>query len=698
MGYRAGQSFRTASVLLNPMSHHEQAARQIEALRRQIRQYDYEYYVLDQPSVPDSEYDRLFRELQALEQAHPELVTSDSPTQRVGGAPLPELAAVRHRVPMLSIETETDISPEGARAFDARVRKKLGLNDDDPPVEYVAELKFDGLAISLRYEHGLLVQAATRGDGEVGEDVTQNIRTIRQIPLRLEGEAPEILEVRGEVYMSRPDFERYNEKQRAQGKPTLVNPRNGAAGAVRQLDSRVTAQRMLSFFAYGLGETRGWDNMPERHSELLDRLQRFGFPVCAERIVGVGPEPLVQFHQAIGAKRDSLPYDIDGVVYKVNLLSLQRELGFRSREPNWAVAHKFPAQEALTELLAIDVQVGRTGAITPVARLKPVFVGGVTVTNATLHNQDEIDRKDVRVGDTVTVRRAGDVIPEVVGVVKDRRPPHAKPYHLLEAIGHRCPVCGSHVIRLEGESVARCSGGLFCTAQRKQAILHFASRRAMDIEGLGEKLVDQLVDGGLVHTLADIYRLDVPTLAGLERMAEKSAQNIIDALAKSRKTTLSRFIYALGIRNVGEATARDLARHFGSLQKLMDADAEMLQQVPDVGPVVADSIVQFFGEAHNREVIDALIAAGVHWEESQEGSADGVLRGKTLVLTGTLPSMSRDEAKALIEAAGGKVAGSVSRKTDYVVAGSEAGSKLTKAHELGVTVIDEAALLELLSD
>ena len=679
------------------MQSPEQAAQQIAALRKLIRQYDHEYYVLDMPSVPDSEYDRLFRELQALEQAHPELVTSDSPTQRVGGAPLPELETVRHRVPMLSIETETDITPEGARAFDARTRKKLGLSDNDPPVEYAAELKFDGLAISLRYENGLLVQAATRGDGEVGEDVTQNIRTIRQIPLRLHGPAPEVLEVRGEVYMSRPDFERYNARQRAQGKPTLVNPRNGAAGAVRQLDSRLAAQRLLSFFTYGLGETKGWE-VPARHSELLDALQCFGFPVCAERIVGLGPEPLVQFHQNVAAKRDSLPYDIDGVVYKVNLLALQRELGFRSREPHWAVAHKFPAQEALTELLAIDVQVGRTGAITPVARLKPVFVGGVTVTNATLHNQDEIDRKDVRVGDTVSVRRAGDVIPEVVGVVKDRRPLASVPYNLLEAIGNRCPVCGSHVIRQEDESVARCTGGLFCSAQRKQAILHFASRRAMDIEGLGEKLVDQLVDAELVHTLADIYKLDSQTLASLERMAEKSAQNIIEALQKSKKTTLARFIYALGIRNVGEATAKDLAKYFGGLQGLLEADAEKLQQVPDVGPIVADSIVQFLGEAHNREVINALIAAGIHWEEGAGTPADGVFNGKTLVLTGTLPNMSRDEAKALMEEAGGKVAGSVSRKTDYVVAGAEAGSKLEKARELGVTIIDEAALVELLSN
>jgi DNA ligase (NAD+) len=677
------------------MQYPEQAAQQIALLRKQILQYDYEYYVLDAPTVPDSEYDKLFRDLQALERAYPELVDGDSPTQRVGGAPLPELIPVRHRVPMLSIETETDITANGARAFDIRTRKKLGLSETDPAIEYAAELKFDGLAISLRYERGLLVQAATRGDGEVGEDVTQNIRTIRQIPLRLEGVAPAVLEVRGEVYMSRPDFERYNARQRDLGKQTLVNPRNGAAGAVRQLDSRLTAQRLLSCFVYGLGEVQGWD-VPATHSEVLNALQRFGFPVCAERVVGLGPEPLIQFYQSIAAKRDSLPYDIDGVVYKVNRLSLQRELGFRTREPNWAVAHKFPAQEALTEVLAIDVQVGRTGAITPVARLKPVFVGGVTVTNATLHNQDEIDRKDVRVGDTVTVRRAGDVIPEVVAVVKERRPEFSIAYNLLSAINHQCPVCGSHVVRLEDESAARCTGGLFCSAQRKQAILHFASRRAMDIEGLGEKLVDQLVDAELVHTLADIYKLDVETLANLERMAEKSAKNIIAALQSSKKTTLTRFIYALGIRNVGEATAKDLARHFGSLQALLDVDTEKLQQVPDIGPIVADSIVQFLAESHNRDVINALIEAGIHWEESLGTNTNGIFSGKTLVLTGTLPSMSRDEAKALIEEAGGKVAGSVSKKTDYVVAGAEAGSKLEKAESLGVKILDEAGLMALL--
>lgn len=678
------------------MQDTEHAAQRIAALRKQIGQYDHEYYVLDAPTVPDSEYDKLFKELQALEQVHPELIDKDSPTQRVGGTPLAELIPVRHRLPMLSIETETDITPNGARAFDARTRKKLGLNDSDPAIEYEAELKFDGLAISLRYENGLLVQAATRGDGEVGEDVTQNIRTIRQIPLRLSGTAPEVLEVRGEVYMSRPDFERYNEKQRELGKPTLVNPRNGAAGAVRQLDSRLTAQRLLSCFVYGLGETQGWD-VPATHSAVLDALQRFGFPVCAERTVGLGPEPLIQFHQSIAAKRDTLPYDIDGVVYKVNKLALQRELGFRNREPHWVVAHKFPAQEALTQVVAIDVQVGRTGTITPVARLNPVFVGGVTVTNATLHNQDEIDRKDVRVGDTVIVRRAGDVIPEVVSVVKERRPEHSVAYNLLEAINHQCPVCNSHVVRLEDEAAARCTGGLFCAAQRKQAILHFASRRAMDIEGLGEKLVDQLVDAELVHKLSDIYKLDSGTLANLERMADKSAQNIIKALEESKKTTLARFIYSLGIRNVGEATAKDLAKYFGNLSSLLEANKEKLQQAPDVGPIVADSIVQFFSETHNREVTQALIEAGIHWEDGAGANTNGALSGKTFVLTGTLPHMSRDEAKALIEDAGGKVTGSVSKKTDYVVAGAEAGSKLEKALELGVKVIDQAGLEALLA-
>jgi DNA ligase (NAD+) len=682
------------------MTVSEQTAQRVRQLREEILHHDYQYYVLDAPEIPDSEYDRLFRELQALEAQHPELLTPESPTQRVGGMPVSELAPVQHRMPMLSIETETDITPSGARAFDTRTRKKLGLDASDPPIEYAAELKFDGLAISLRYENGLLVQAATRGDGEVGEDVTQNIRTIRQIPLRLKDHAPEVLEVRGEVYMSRPDFERYNARQRDLGKATLVNPRNGAAGSIRQLDSRLAAQRPLSFFVYGLGETAGW-KVPATHGKLLDALKEFGFPVCAERTVGLGADSLIAFHQAVSAKRDSLPYDIDGVVYKVNSLDLQRELGFRTREPHWAVAHKFPAQEEMTVVENIDVQVGRTGAITPVARLKPVFVGGVTVTNATLHNQDEIDRKDVRIGDTVIVRRAGDVIPEVVSVILNRRPAESKPYSLLEAIHHVCPVCGSHAVRLPDEAAVRCTGELVCPAQRKQAILHFASRRAMDIEGLGEKLVDQLVDGNIVHTLADLYRLDVPRLSALERMAEKSARNIVQALEKSRQPTLARFVYALGIRNVGEATAKDLARYFGKLDNIAVADAATLQEVPDVGPVVAESIAQFFAESHNREIIGQLRDAEIGDIRIQEGEGSrsasaGLLSGKTFVLTGTLPTLKREEEKEMIEAVGGKVSGSVSKKTDYVVAGEEAGSKLTKAQELGVAVIDEEGLLQLL--
>jgi len=683
------------------MAVSEQTAQRVRQLREEILHHDNQYYVLDTPEIPDSEYDRLFRELQALELQHPELLTPESPTQRVSGTPVSELAPVRHRVPMLSIETETDITPNGARAFDARVRKKLGLDATDLPIEYAAELKFDGLALSLRYEDGLLVQAATRGDGEVGEDVTQNIRTIRRIPLRLKGAAPAVLEVRGEVYMSRPDFERYNARQRELGKPTLVNPRNGAAGSVRQLDSRLTAQRPLSFFVYGLGETVGW-TVPATHGQVLDALREFGFPVCAERAVGLGADTLIAFHQAVSAKRDSLPYDIDGVVYKVNRLDLQRELGFRTREPHWAVAHKFPAQEEMTVVENIDVQVGRTGAITPVARLKPVFVGGVTVTNATLHNQDEIDRKDVRIGDTVIVRRAGDVIPEVVSVILNRRPADSKPYSLLDAIGHQCPVCGSHAMRLPDEAAIRCTGELVCPAQRKQAILHFASRRAMDIEGLGEKLVDQLVDGNIVHTLADLYRLDVAQLSSLDRMAEKSAKNIVEALEKSKRPTLARFVYALGIRNVGETTARDLARYFGTLDQLAVADIAALQEVPDVGPVVAESIAQFFSETHNREVIAQLRDPALGGIQLQEGEGSrsasaGVLNGKTFVLTGTLPTLKREEAKDMIEAAGGKVSGSVSKKTDYVVAGEEAGSKLTKAQELGVALLDEEGLLKLLN-
>ncbi|TXG87787.1 MAG: NAD-dependent DNA ligase LigA [Rhodocyclaceae bacterium] len=665
------------------------------ALREEIERLNHHYYVLDAPLVPDAEYDRLFRELQEIEARHPELLTADSPTQRVGGKALDAFAPVRHVVPMLSIRTETDTEASGAFAFDARVRRELKLDENAPPVEYAAELKFDGLAISLRYESGVLARAATRGDGEVGEDVTANVRTVGQIPLRLQGDAPAVLEVRGEIYMRRADFERFNARAAAAGEKTLVNPRNGAAGSIRQLDSRIAASRPLSFFAYGLGDVQGW-NLPATHAGVLDALASFGFPVCAERAVLQGAQALADFHAAIAARRATLPFDIDGVVYKVNSLALQAQLGFVTREPRWAVAHKYPAEEALTTLLDIEVQVGRTGAITPVARLAPVFVGGVTVTNATLHNQDEIDRKDVRIGDTVIVRRAGDVIPEVVGPVFDRRVGDPPRFDLLARFPS-CPVCGSHVVRGEDEAVARCTGGLFCPAQRKQALLHFASRRAMDIEGLGDKLVDQLVDAAIVRTPADVYKLGLMALANLERMGEKSALNLLEAIEKSRQTTLARFIFALGIRNVGEATAKDLARAFGSLDRLLAADEAALTQVPDVGPIVARCIVEFLAEEHNRQVIDELRAAGVQWEEGEPQTAvSGAFAGKTFVLTGTLPSLAREEAKALIEAQGGKVAGSVSKKTDYVVAGAEAGSKLDKALALGVPVLDEAQLLEKL--
>lgn len=661
-------------------------------LRDQLTRYSYRYYVLDDPEVPDAEYDRLFRELQALEAADPQLRTPDSPTQRVGGQPLEAFVPVRHRVPMLSIRTETDTGPNGAIAFDTQIRRELGLSHDAEPVEYHCELKFDGLAIGLRYEQGILTQAVTRGDGETGEDVTQNVRTIQTLPLRLRGTAPTVLEVRGEAYMSHADFERYNARQRAAGLPTLVNPRNGAAGSIRQLDPQVAAQRPLSFFAYGLGEVQGWD-LPATQDALLTALAEFGLPVCRERAVARGAEGLIAFHRAIADQRDGLPFDIDGVVYKVNRFDWQRQLGFRTREPRWAVAHKFPAQEELTTVEAIEVQVGRTGAITPVARLKPVFVGGVTVTNATLHNADEVARKDVRVGDTVIVRRAGDVIPEVVGVVLARRPPDTQPFQMPAS----CPMCGSHVIRPEGEAVARCVGGLYCRAQRKEAIRHFASRRAMDIEGLGDKLVDQLIERGLVHNPADLYALDAATLAELERMGARSAAKLVEALARSKTTTLARFLYALGIREVGEATARVLERYFATLEALQAASEADLLQVPDIGPVVAAAICAFFQEPHNQEVLVRLRAAGIHWPVAvARTGADASLAGKTFVLTGTLERLTRDEASERLRALGAKVSGSVSKKTDYVVAGRDAGSKLDKARELGVAVLDEAGLQALL--
>ncbi len=675
------------------------AGARVAALRAELERHDHAYYVLDAPTVPDAEYDRLFRELQALEAAHPELVIPDSPTQRVGGQPSSELAAVHHAVPMLSIRTETDTTDQGAVAFDARVRRALGLDESAPPVTYTAELKFDGLAISLRYESGRLVLAATRGDGSTGEDVTRNVRTLRQIPLRLAGEAPPVLEVRGEIYMRRDDFGRLNAAQEAAGQKIFVNPRNAAAGSLRQLDPKITAQRPLSFFAYGLGEVRGW-TLPASHSGVLDALAAFGLPVCAHRTRAEGPEGLARFHADMAALRDELPFDIDGVVYKVDAIARQLELGFVSREPRWAVAHKYPAQEVATRLLGIDVQVGRTGAITPVARLEPVFVGGVTVTNATLHNQGEIDRKDVRIGDWVVVRRAGDVIPEVVGPIVERRSGELPRFDLLAAIDQRCPECGSHVVRGDDEAVARCTGGLFCPAQCKQALLHFAGRRAVDIDGLGEQIVNQLVGAGIVRTPADLFdgaRVNAAGLAGLARMGDKSAANLLQAIERSRETTLARFIFALGIRNVGETTAKDLARHFGGLAALLAADEAALLEVPDVGPVVARCIVEFLAEAHNREVIAALQQA-LRWPESAGATrpADGLLAGKTFVLTGTLPSLRRDEAAAMIEAAGGKVAGSVSKKTDYLVAGSDAGSKLDKAQQLGLAILDEDGLRDLL--
>lgn len=664
-------------------------------LRAQLNHHAHLYYVLDAPELPDAEYDKLFAELQALEAAHPELLTGDSPTQRVIGAVLAGLAPVRHVVPMLSITTETDTTEGGAIAFDARVRRELALTEADAPVEYAAELKFDGLAMSLRYEHGVLVQAATRGDGETGEDVTQNVRTIGQIPLRLKGLAPAVLEVRGEVYMRRDDFEKLNERQRERGEKTFVNPRNTAAGAIRQLDPALVRQRPLCFYAYGLGEVQGWD-IPATHAGLLDALAALGLPVNADRVVAAGHQGLVAFHQAMAAKRDALPFDIDGVVYKVNSRELQARLGFKTREPRWAVAHKYPAQEQVTTLLAIDVQVGRTGKLTPVARLDPVFVGGTTVSNATLHNVFEMRRKGVRVGDQVIVRRAGDVIPEVVGRVPGERPSYVPNFRIRRT--DTCPVCSSDVARERSGMDYRCTGGVFCPAQRKQALLHFAGRRAMDIEGLGDKLVEQLVDAGIVQSLPGLYKLGVAKLAALDRMAEKSAQNIIDALEKSKAPTLARFLFSLGIRQVGETTAKDLARHFGTLEKLMGASVEQLLEVPDVGPIVAASIHTFFAQPHNREVVEQLLAAGVTPKESAGEASDRPrpLLGKTLVLTGTLRTLSRDKAQALIEEAGGKVSGSVSKKTHYVVAGEEAGSKLEKARTLGVPVLDEAGLRELL--
>ncbi len=659
----------------------------IEALRQRINEHNYRYYVLDAPLVPDVEYDRLFRELQQLELEHPELIVADSPTQRVGAKPLAEFSQVTHSVPMLSLDNAFD--EEEFAAFDKRIKDRLKQYDD---IVFACEPKLDGLAVSIRYEMGDLVQAATRGDGYVGEDITHNIRTIHAVPLQLRGnDYPKVLEVRGEVFMPKMSFEALNAKAREKGEKQFANPRNAAAGSLRQLDPRVAAQRQLSFYCYGMGDCD--IEIATDHVATLQQLQLWGMRVneLTEGVAGL--DACQQYYQHILDVRDSLDYEIDGVVYKVNDYALQETLGFVSRAPRWAIAYKFPAQEEITELLGVDFQVGRTGALTPVARLKPVFVGGVTVSNATLHNMDEVERKDIHLGDTVIVRRAGDVIPEVLAVVKAKRPDKVQAI----VMPSQCPVCGSDVEREEGEAAARCSGGLYCAAQRKEAIKHYASRKAMDIEGLGDKLVEQMVNLDMINTVADIYQLDVVKVAGMERMAMKSAQNLMDAIEDSKKTTLAKFIYALGIREVGEATAKSLARELGTLTKIKSATEESLQDISDIGPIVAAHLYRFFRQAHNLEVIDALLAAGIHWPKLKTSDADLSLKGKTYVITGTLPSMTRDEAKALLEAKGAKVAGSVSKKTSGLIAGEAAGSKLTKAQQLGVEILDEADLKALIN-
>ncbi|MEO8385850.1 MAG: NAD-dependent DNA ligase LigA [Betaproteobacteria bacterium] len=682
-----------------------QIAERVAQLRRELDQHNLNYYVLDEPTITDGEWDKLFHELRALETEYPDLLTPDSPTQRVGGKPLDAFDEVTHRMPMLSLGNA--FTDEDVDNFDRRCREGLDLEASE--IEYACEPKFDGLAISLTYVNGVFVQGATRGDGAVGEGVTENLKTIRSIPLALPaGQRPALLEVRGEVLMLRKDFDKLNQRQAAKGDKLFVNPRNAAAGSLRQLDSKLTAARPLTFFAYGVGAAEGV-TLPESHAALMDWLESLRFPVAKQRSVVTGVAGLRAFYQRIGEERAKLPYDIDGVVYKVNNFKQQQTLGFVSRAPRFAVAHKFPAEEATTVLLGIDVQVGRTGAITPVARLQPVFVGGTTVSNATLHNEDEIRRKDLRIGDTVVVRRAGDVIPEVAAVILAKRPPDAPGF----VMPTRCPECDSAIVKLEGEAIARCTGGLICPAQRKQALLHYAQRRAVDIEGLGDKLVDQLVEEDVVHTTADLYRLGIAALANLQRMADKSAANLLASIEKSKSTTLAKFLFGLGIRHVGEATAKDLAKHFGNLDAIMAANVEQLLAVHDVGPVVAQSLRQFFDEVHNREVVEQLRACGVHWQEaeskhqsgspSESGSnaatvADvGPFAGKTVVLTGTLVAMTRDEAKDKLEALGAKISGSVSKKTHFVVAGAEAGSKLDKAVELGVTVLDENAFMALLA-
>jgi DNA ligase (NAD+) len=668
--------------------------KEVESLRSQIRHHNHLYHVLDDPEVPDAEYDRLVRQLTALEKEYPELITPDSPTQRVGAEPIKAFGTIRHVVPMLSLDNA--FSEDELRDFHRRVTERLGIEDAAHGLGYSAEPKLDGAAVSLLYQKGDLVRAATRGDGTTGEDITHNIRTINSVPLKLLGNGyPVILEVRGEVFMPRAGFQRFNELARKKGEKTFVNPRNAAAGSLRQLDPRLTAERPLDMYAYSVGQVEG-GALADRHSIVLDQLQEWGLKICPERKVVDGIEGCLDFYQDIGNRRDSLSYDIDGVVYKVDRLDYQQQLGFVSKAPRWAIAHKFPAQEELTVVRDIEFQVGRTGAVTPVARLEPIFVGGVTVSNATLHNMDELHRKDVRVGDTVIVRRAGDVIPEVVRVVKKRG---ARRKAKVKTPS-KCPVCGSKVIRIDDEAVARCTGGLYCEAQRSEALKHFVSRRALDIEGLGSKLIEQLVAIGRIKTPADIFSLDRDELIEMERMGEKSADNLLASIEKSRETTLSRFLYGLGIREVGEATASALASFYGKLEAIMKAEEEDLQTVPDVGPVVASRIRAFFGETHNAEVIQRLRDSGVHWKESEPTAkpSDGPLAGQTFVLTGTLIGMTRDEAKDRIQALGGKVTGSVSKKTNYVVYGDNPGSKLAKAQKLAVDTIDQSGLEKLLVD
>lgn len=658
---------------------------QLHKLRSQLNEYNYQYYVLDEPTVPDAEYDRLFKELRKLEDEHPELVTPDSPTQRVGAPPLDKFETVKHRVPMLSLDNA--FSDEDVDAFIKRIHDRLKTSE---PITFVAEPKMDGLAVNLTYEKGLLVSAATRGDGETGELITQNIKTIRAIPLSLRGEnIPELIEIRGEVFIPLSGFEALNKAQEKQGLKIFANPRNAAAGSLRQLDSAITASRPLNFYCYGVGKI---ENNAPTHYDTLMQLKSWGMPVSTLIKVVKDAHGCQAYHKEILAKRETLPFEIDGVVYKVNDLALQEKLGFIARSPRFAIAHKFPAQEEMTVLKSVDFQVGRTGALTPVARLEPTHVGGVMVSNATLHNMDEIARKDVRIGDTVIIRRAGDVIPEVVSVVMAKRPANVK---VIQA-PKKCPVCNSEVFRDEGEAVIRCMGELFCAAQRKEALKHFVSRKAMDAEGLGDKLIEQLVDADLVHDASDIYKLPLETWANLERMGEKSAHNKMDALTKSKSTTLPRFLYALGIREVGESTARNLAQHFKSLPAIMKATEDQLLEVPDVGPVVAAFVVHFFAQRHNREVIQKLIDVGITWPEIKSVDVAKLpLAGKTFVITGTLSNMSRDQAKDLLVSLGATVSGSVSKQTDYLLAGEKAGSKLAKAQELGVMILDEEAFKQI---